>query len=564
MQGTGPYLQASVQALFDRLLNPNCVDAGGHVLGPSQGGQCASGTAEFKPVEDIHVAITTSSLGGRKGDLCPDSATVPGNPALSAHTNDQAHLVNRTGPTETPLPDALPDDFLAWFPSVPQNQGKPAPPDPAIGTETQLVGDFQAMLADTGVHGCGFGAPLEAWYRFLVQPDPYSSIDPNGLSAAYIGVDATILQQRHDFLRPDSAVAIIVVANETERVDDPLSIGAQGWAFDNSNFPGSPTGAAPEGTIECQTNPYDPSCTSCAFVSASDPSFATRCPKDGANGANGYLDPMDDPLNLRHFHMKQRFGLDAQFPIDRYATGLTSPSVPDRTHEHDSAGNYVPVANCTNPLFASQLPTSPTSELCCLPAGPRQASQVFLAVIGGVPHQLLQQDPSNPDSPQKTSLSPADWTAILGNDPLKYDFTGADFHMLESAVPRAQSPCPPTSANNCDPISGREIDTGGADLQPACTYALATPVDCTQSINLGACQCAIGVGSQLCNGTTQVEGEAYPAIRPLSLARALGPQAVVSSICPIHTTESAPGDPLYGYRPAFGALVDSLATALAK
>ena len=580
--GVSPYVQASVQAMFDRLLTPNCVDVGGNVVGVSSAGACAKGSLEYQPITDIHVGIVTTSLGGRGGDQCADAATNPSNPSLSAHTDDHGELVNRTGATEAPLADASPSNFLAWFPSVPQNAGKPAPPVPAIGTESTLVGDFKGLIAATGVHGCGFTAPREAWYRFLVQPDPYQSVTLTGTRAGYTGIDSTILQQRHDFLRPDSALAIVVIADENDRSVDPLSIGGQGWAFTNASFPGSPNGASPQGTIECQSNPEDPNCTSCAFIQGS-ASFATECPKDGANGTNGYLDPSDDDLNVRTFHMKQRFGLDPQFPVARYVTGLQSATVPDSAHEHDGNGNYAPSPNCRNPIFATGLPTSGTANLCALAPGPRTPGQVFFTVIGGVPHQLLQTTPGDgtcptgtaaADCPQKDTLSSADWTKVLGADPLNYDFTGADFHMLESETPRTQSTCAPTAADNCDPINGREWATSKGDLQFACTYALATPIDCSQAANTGACACATGAlnsGTQLCQksagGTytqTQINGQAYPTVQELAVARGLGGQAVVSSICPIHTTEASPGDPLYAYRPALSSLIDRVATALVK
>jgi hypothetical protein len=560
MEGVGPYLQSSVQSLFDRLINPNCVDTSGNVVGVSMGGACATGKLEFQPVYDIHVGIVTSSLGGRGGDQCPDDGTNPADPSLSAHDDDQGHLVNRAGTSETALADGSPSNFLGWYPALEQKCGQPPPVDPAIGTESQLVSDFQAVLADTGVHGCGFTLPLEAMYRFLVQPDPYASIVKNGTQAQYSGVDATILQQRHDFLRPDSSVAIVLVENENEK------------GFANAAFPGSPNGASPEGTTACATSPESASCTSCAFETGQ-PDFATICPSDPPTGTGGYLDPSDDGLNVRYFHMKQRFGLDAQFPVDRYVTGLSSATVPDSAHEHDSGGNYAPVLDCVNPLFAASLPSTSSQELCALPAGTRQPGQVVLAVIGGVPHQLLQQNPSDPNSPPKTALSSSDWTTILGADPLNYDFTGADFHMLESEAPRAQSVCPPTASDTCDPINGREVATAKLDLQWACIYPLAAPIDCSQPGATGACACAtgaLGASTPLCqkdasgNYTqTQINGEAYPAIRALSVARSLGTQAVVGSLCPIHTSEATPGsDPLYGYRPALQALVDRLAPTL--
>lgn len=578
------FLSASVQPFIDRLVNPNCVDASGNVVGSSQNGQCASGKLEFQPVHDMHVGVLTTSLGGQGGDQCPDNTPNPANTNLSAHTDDHGELIGRgvaqgnPDTVENPVTDATaPDDFLAWLPPVASNAGAPAPPVVAIGSETQLVSDVQALTRGAGIHGCGFRAPLDVLYRFLAQPDPYAQIVPSSNSErSYSGVDATILKQRHDFLRPDSVVAIVMIVTKNDQAFDPLSVGGDGWAFANTDFPGSPNNAAPEGSIQCQAAPESSACTSCAFLEGS-PSFAMECPDDPPGGTGGYLDPSDDALNVRPFHMKQRFGLDGQFPIARYVTGLTSFSVPDSAHEHDASGNYAPVANCDNPLFSTNLPTDASADLCHLAPGPRQPSQVFFTVIGGVPHQLLQVDPTNPDSPQKTTLGASDWATVLGKDPLHYDFTGADFHMLESEQARPGSSCPPTGADNCDPIDGREFDTNKSDLEFACIYPFATPVDCTSpgpgDAYEGACLCATGAleaNTPLCeksNGAytqVQINGFAQPSIRQLSVARSLGAQAVVGSLCPIHTTEATPGDPLYAFRPPLSALVDRLSTVLAK
>jgi hypothetical protein len=566
------FLTASIPPFFHRLLNPNCVDASGNVLGESQGGQCASGQPEFQPVHDIHVGVVTSSLGGFGGDQCPENATNPSAPGLSAHTDDHGELITRSGVQGTP------------------NLENPASPIVSYQSESQLVSDVQGLVLGANVHGCGFRASLESFYRFLIQPDPYATIDagPNG-TRTLDGVDATIIQQRHGFLRPDSALAVILVVSKDDQGFDTLSIGAQGWAFSNTAFPGSPNMAAPEGTVACQSDPESPQCTSCAFIKTS-PSFATQCPNDPPGGVGGYLDPSDDALRVRAFHTKQRFGLEPQFPIDRYVSGLTSYAVPDQAHEHDTMGNYAPVADCANPIFSTGLPSDPSSDLCHLAPGPRRPSQVFLTVIGGVPHQLLQVDPTNPDSPQKTTLAPSDWTRVLGADPLHYDFTGSDFHMIQSEQDRTtmttdpssptwanHSNCPDSSSDTCDPISGREFATNKSDLQFACIFPLANVMDCTSpgpgDAYKGACACATGGGdanSQLCqkgaSGYTQVwiNGFAQPAIRQLSVARALGPQAVVGSLCPIHTAEATPGDPLYAFRPPLQSLIDRLSTALAK
>jgi hypothetical protein len=61
----------------------------------------------------------------------------------------------------------------------------------------------------------------------------------------------------------------------------------------------------------------------------------------------------------------------------------------------------------------------------------------------------------------------------------------------------------------------------------------------------------------------QVAAKAYPTVRELLVAKMMGPQGVVSSICPTDVTDNAAGDdPLYGYRPAVAAIIDRLKAAL--
>jgi hypothetical protein len=51
------------------------------------------------------------------------------------------------------------------------------------------------------------------------------------------------------------------------------------------------------------------------------------------------------------------------------------------------------------------------------------------------------------------------------------------------------------------------------------------------------------------------------------IAHAMGPQGVVSSLCPIHATPANgdnPPDPLFGYRPAMAAIVDRLRASLGE
>jgi hypothetical protein len=154
------------------------------------------------------------------------------------------------------------------------------------------------------------------------------------------------------------------------------------------------------------------------------------------------------------------------------------------------------------------------------------------------------------------------------------------------------SNCPDTSADNCDPINGREFVTNRSDLQFACIFPLvsvdsstnqviAFQKDCTSpgpgDPYKGACDCATGgldANTQLCqkSGTAytevQVNGKAYPSIREMIIAHAMatssaGTQGFVSSVCPIATDVGQPlstaqQDPLFGYNPGINAIVEGI------
>ncbi len=576
------YLAQAVPDLIARLVTPNCVDPVAQTIyGASDAnGNCAQGQVEFPPVHDMHVGIVSTSLGERGGDQCPGvgegtMAKTPTGNTVSYHWDDRGELLARAGDAETALADAGQQDFLNWFPtSNVANGGKaPSAGAPPLGDAGQLGSDFADLVTGVAVYGCGIESQLESWYRFLIQPDPYDQIVVQGDTAVWQGVDQTILQQRHDFLRPDSLVAIVVLTDENDSEIDVRSLGGQGWKF----LSGAVT--LPRGTSACATDPASAACQPCADLpdgGAADPSCQQgRYTAETDWGFNA---------NLRHVHMKQKYGFDyAQFPIDRYVVGLTSPTVPDRTGEYPTnAVNYVGTQNCTNPLFAASLPDGTSTDpatLCNLPKGARSPKLVFYAHIGGVPHQLLQQDPTNPDSPQKDALLAADWQAILGADPLHYDYSGIDPHMVESYQPRPGIAAGPSSPNDQDPVHGREWITNQdpreslpVDREYACTFPVAAR-DCTNPANLAAgCDCPGGMSPEdtppVCDTTVQtnqVRAKAYPTIRELLLGKLMGDQGVISSLCPIHTTDNATGtDPLYGYRPAMAAIVGRLKTALSS
>src|SRR5258708_8335303 len=141
----------------------------------------------------------------------------------------------------------------------------------------------------------------------------------------------------------------------------------------------------------------------------------------------------------------------------------------------------------------------------------------------------------------------------------------------------------PGSASTTDPISGREWITDQvldpkfdgnvipSDRQYACTFKLPLPRDCTLNYNSAyRCDCPSMPGvlsheqtPSVCDdkiATTQLSAKAYPTIRELLLAKLMGTQGVVSSICPPETAD--PTSPVFGYRPAVAAPIHRLMSPL--
>jgi len=536
------FLAKAVPDLLGRLLTPNCLDAtdSTKIVGVSVNGACATGRIEFPPVHDMHIAVVTSALGSLGGDVCPDPAGAAPGPNGQ---NDYGELVNRSSVADAP------GGFLGWFPSVPANAGATATPGtPSPADTSALVTDFQGLVTGVGETGCGIEAQLESWYRFLVQPDPFQTVSAANDVATFNGVDATLLKQRHDFLRPDSLLAIIDMTDEDDSSVDPRiypGSAVAGYHMNENN-------TAPfRGTAACATDPGSAACTSCDALSAQGDPGCNPPTYDLSSDAPGFP-------NIRHVHMKQNFGLDSQYPLSRYLNGLTMTTVPDRNGEYPSgAQTYVGTASCSNPIFSTDLPDGTDTDpatLCNLKPGPRDPTLVFYAHIGGVPTDLLHYDPT---SAAASALTDADWTKILGANPAGYDYTGIDPRMAETFK---QRPAPASPASTY------------WDLAYACTFPLAAPRDCTDpSVNADGCDCAESTppagstGWELCNPsnpTQQVSAKAYPTFRELYLAKLMGAQGVVSSLCPIDVTEQGPNDPLYGYRPAMASIVGRLATQL--
>ena len=533
------YLIQAIPQMIARLVTPQCLDdktsvPTGQNADPTSG-LCASGsTPEFTAVHDMHIGVVTSSLGPRLGvaangtgggassPVCDPALTVmsQGGQSVNAFNDDKGHLINRTSPfgsgsalSEAALAEG--GGFLYWFPTLGNGGKTPVTPPATItqigsaGNAGTLVGDFTELVGGAGESGCGIESQLESWYRFLIQPDPYADLAIVGGKATWTGVDTTIIQQRHDFLRPDSLVAVIVLTDENDSEIDVRSYSGLGYLFMSNTY------SPPRGTSACAGTPGAAGCQSCPPAAACAGTSPPANCNDSACKANGgvYTSTNDGDnwgynLNLRHVHMVQKYGLNPtpQYPLTRYFNGLTSNTVPNRLGEYPSAtSTYTGTNNCTNPLFAKTLPTAAdvpdatatnpaeiSTSLCNLPTGAvRTAADVFYAHIGGVPHQLLQSKPGDgtcpattaaADCPQKDSLTASDWTKILGQGAaaytgsggtLSYDYTGIDPHMVESMTPRnvagtapISDPIPTIDSSGTNALSGPGLGSGADPIRP--------------------------------------------------------------------------------------------------
>jgi hypothetical protein len=505
---------------------------------------------EFEPVVDIHIGIISSSIGGHGADACPDVENNTCAPSPNFTNNDKGHLVARgdeCGGGDVPTYENK--SFLAWDPKQ-----KLTPP--GEGNLANLTKSLAEMVIGTGQIGCGYEAQLESWYRFLIDPEPYEKITAIDGKATPEGFDQTLLAQRADFLRPDSLLAIIMLTDEND-----CSIRESGqffFAAQLKNANGTPF-HLPRARSECLANPNDPCCKSCG----QDPG---DCPKDptcfDANNNVKALTDEEDASNLRCFDQKRRFGIDFLYPIDRYTTGLTSVTVPNRQ------GELVP-----NPLFSDLNPQDSNSTV-------RDAGLVFLAGIVGVPWQDIARNKDdltlgfkNADellNQDANGLST--WDIILG-DPATL-IPPADPHMIETVSPRSgTNPITgdaikqPGDATN--PINGSEWTIKNKDdLQYACIFDLPETRNCGDA-SIVSCDCKDPLNDNpLCQPdpvdptkrTLQTKAKAYPGVRELQVLKSIGSQGITASVCPKQL--SATDQPDYGYRPAIGSIIDRLKIAL--
>jgi hypothetical protein len=552
-------LAQSIPEFVGVLLNPACVDDSGALppfypatpLDP-----CPAGTKRaFAPMFDVHIGVIDSSLGGHGSDSCPDvdPTSKECSPSPNTTNNDKGHLLSRLTPCGGgSVPTYQSKGFLAWDPTMKLMPPGETKVDDGMGGG--LIPGLRNMVLGAGQIGCGYESQLESVYRFLVDPQPYQSIQVVDNAATPMGVDSVLLQQRAEFLRPDSLLAVIMLSDEND-----CSTKEYGqFYYINQLRVGATSVRMPRARKECTTNPDDACCKSCG-------QSAGNCPADpactDAQGQVALYTAEEDSINLRCWDQKRRFGIDFLYPIDRYQQAFTSAQIANR------AGELVP-----NPIFSDLNPSDNITKI-------RGPEKVLITGIVGVPWQDIARDKTDATKGFKTAKELAEplsasgynaWDAILGNPALYV--APKDPLMIESVQKRSGTN-PITgdvlvdaSKPLANPINGNERTIANDDLQYACIFSLPPGAehDCTDP-NQTACECIEpGNDNPLCQkdpnnnnaATLQVRAKAYPGIRQLSLLRALGDQATVGSVCAPQVTDQSRAD--FSYRPALHAVVDWL------
>ena len=539
--------------LLTGLANPPCLDANGQLVSaPGPAAACPEGSArQYQPVNDIHIGIISSSLGGHGSDACASNA------AGKESNNDKGHLLSRLDPSQPGnVPTYQDKGFLAWDPA--QQKDPPGESDP-----TALATKFASMVLGVGQIGCGYESQLESVYRFLVDPAPYQNISLDQNQAIVKeGVDQVLLDQRKAFLRPDSMLVVLSLSDEND-----CSTREEGQNYYSNQQKGLNGGPfhLPAPRAVCATDPNDECCFSCGQKGPVDENGQATCPADptctAAGGGLVMLNDLTDNINVRCFEQKRRFGIDFLYPTDRYVQAFTSPTITD------GSGQVVP-----NPIF-SDLDTS--DDVTAV----RDPGLVIMAGIIGVPWQDIAKNPADlkqgfksaTELAQANASGQTSWDIILGNPAA--GVPPLDPFMVESISPRSgTNPVTGTAISApggaLNPINGTEYTIDGQDdLQYACIMPLPMPRDCSAA-GLASCDCEDTTNDNpLCEvnpatgqPTTQTRAKAYPGRRQLSVLEGLGDQAVVGSICAGQITD--PASPDYAYRPVVASLLDRVKTRL--
>ncbi len=360
------------------------------------------------------------------------------------------------------------------------------------GSIDGAAANVACLVASAKQDGCGYEETLEASYHFLADPAPYVKADVkcsfgvSGDACGYNeivveGVDEELLKQRAAFLRPDSVLAVVYLSDENDASLRPA--GKNWWPWSQGSaamMRGWKTCAALPDDFEPddETELTKRDCHSCLF----DPRDADcKLPwaKDRLNS-----DP--DSRNLRAFHQVQRFGFNYLWSRDRYVKMFTQATVARSDRAPGPNGIFV--------------------------GGARTSDMVFvLPIVGASPQHVV--DPTNPN-----------WSALAG------PIATRDPHMIESIVPR-DALKRFAGDRTVDPTHGGDRDVPNGD---SLQYACIAPRPAGSS---GALDCeSLGIDAAskdpLCESSSkQPYMGAFPGLRFLRVASALGPQALAGSIC---------------------------------
>jgi hypothetical protein len=490
-----PLLRASLHRLIERL----------------------TGEAGFN---DIHVGVISTSLGASGSGTCELE-------------NDSGRLIPTIRSNVASWND---EGFSVWDP----NQ---AASPPGHDDEEAFLEEVLSAVEAVGSQGCGYEASLESWYRFLVDPSPPEGVEPLG---ERFGVDQELLAQRAAFLRPDSALAIVLTSDEN---DCSIVDYGQGWLVGLQQYGGARFNM-PRPTSECAVDPDSKCCRSCAAEKT--PPGCRPASEDRAC-RELVLSPAEDSLNLRCWDQKRRFGFDLLQPTERYVEALTQAWVWDQPTR----------AWRGNPIFTA--------------AGGRgrRPNQVLFTAILGVPWQDVADSSSLAGNGLEflsaRELTRQDrWSLLL---PSSATDQPNDPFMIESNVPRSGTNPITGDAiqpNSAAPVSSFNAINGHEDaaldrLETACSFALAEPVVDCQNVDANCVCRPIDRQNQSfeCQapGSTEFEQTQYhasatPGTRQLEVLSRIGDSAVIGSICPKFLDPSHP-DGLY--KPTLDALADRLA-----
>lgn len=537
----------AIPDLIRTLAVPPCVTGDGARV-DRQNDACPPGSApEFEALTDIQVGVITTSLGSAGGEQ--------ENNCDNEESTDMAHLL----PTR-PRAQHVPSDngVLAW----------------KLGQDTEgFIGNVRELVTLAGEVGCGGESSLEAWYRFLIDPTPYTKLvlgecrdgsrgcakretDANGVPA----VDQALLAERAKFLRPDSLLAIVMLTDEN---DCSLREHPQAWAIGEADFMW-------RGSSACAVDPNDRCCMSCGTKNA-----PAECLVEGVlpgcaeNGGKYSEKDLDDQPNLRCFDQKRRFGMDFLQPTARYVHALRSKELCFGSPDNDPQ-KCSPEERSLNPLYSQPGPFARTTP-----------DSVILVGILGVPWQDVAVSPKPEDrlqylpavsTPDKPGIN---WAWLLPSptqDPLMKESVDP----REGIHPATGIPlAPPGAPRHAHPVNGHEhANVYRDELQFACIFPLpeGQRVCDPDGANGFGCDCdaadPAADGNPLCQapdnsfGATQYFAKAYPGTRELEVLSQVADTAVVASICPKDMTDEAALD--YGYRPAMQAIVDKVKTKLSE